>query len=234
MHMQQFLVRFVQVPRSGSRGSRLMSSSAGASAASASTNSTSNRNRNRRFSYPKISRLGIVADVQYADAPDGADFAGKEIRRYRNSLRITRDRLVKKYFEKNKVDAVMQLGDAIDGRAKDHGDQMLQMKAVLDGVKCKGLPRFDVLGNHELYHRIRARRCEKEEEKKILEEECESSRLLVCSAIQNITSRVIQLVFPPPSPPQGSSLRPQNPSLESGRLSTIWSHNTSMSRGVFS
>lgn len=96
-------------------------------------------------------RLGLIADVQYADADDGSDFSGKHMRHFRNTLRVL-DRAVERWNAEG-VDAVVQLGDLIDGCNRRLGTSRQALDAVLASLSCLACPRrFDVLGNHELYN----------------------------------------------------------------------------------
>jgi len=108
-----------------------------------------------------INKIGVIADIQYCDRDDGPNFDGTEFRRYRESLNVT-TRAVKS-FQAYDVGAIIQLGDAIDGHSKDFlTDFNETLSPILDipssKVKCvdsknhpQSIPRFDVLGNHELY-----------------------------------------------------------------------------------
>jgi len=108
-----------------------------------------------------INEIGVIADIQYCDRDDGPNFDGTEFRRYRESLNVTKR--AAKSFQAHDVGAVIQLGDAIDGHSKDFlTDFNETLSAILDIPSSKdnsidskkhpqSIPRFDVLGNHELY-----------------------------------------------------------------------------------
>lgn len=92
-------------------------------------------------------RCGVVADVQYADVPDGWDFHRTRRRFYRGSLQSLLSAC--KTFDEMNVDVVLQLGDFLDGKAKGHEEEALRrVTAPLDALKC---PVLHVLGNHEMY-----------------------------------------------------------------------------------
>jgi manganese-dependent ADP-ribose/CDP-alcohol diphosphatase len=101
--------------------------------------------------------FGVIADVQYADAPDGSDFKKTVVRRYRNSLNILKaaveDWMASK--ETGGIKMVLQLGDLLDGRCAkiQTCDKMNCLKSVLDVLEKipSNVPRFDLIGNHELY-----------------------------------------------------------------------------------
>eukprot|EP00931_Biecheleriopsis_adriatica_P050963 TRINITY_DN29523_c0_g1_i1.p1 TRINITY_DN29523_c0_g1~~TRINITY_DN29523_c0_g1_i1.p1 ORF type:complete len:383 (+),score=63.40 TRINITY_DN29523_c0_g1_i1:134-1282(+) len=94
--------------------------------------------------------LGLIADIQYADCEDGSDFSGEEQRYYRNSLEITRRAV--DFWNRENVDAIVQLGDIIDGCNDKLENGSKALPAVLE-VLGKATPRrFDLIGNHELYN----------------------------------------------------------------------------------
>lgn len=102
--------------------------------------------------------LGVVADVQYADADDGADFKRTVVRRYRNALTVL-SRAVDAWRAQPArrgypVQCVAQLGDLLDGRCRERdGNAEVCLRRVLDALDRMGpdVPRCDVIGNHELY-----------------------------------------------------------------------------------
>merc|ERR1719352_467374 len=96
-------------------------------------------------------RIGLIADVQYADADDGSDFAKTETRYFRNALKILASAV--EVWNARGVDTVVQLGDIIDGSNSKAGESEKALSTVL-GVfgRCKARRRFDLVGNHELYN----------------------------------------------------------------------------------
>lgn len=97
-------------------------------------------------------RLGIIGDIQYADVEDGSDFSGKERRYFRNALRIAQSAI--EIFNANGCDAVVQMGDVIDGLNSKGGNSEVALFTVLNVLNesTARLGRFDLVGNHELYN----------------------------------------------------------------------------------
>ena len=50
------------------------------------------------------------------------------------------------------VDAVVQLGDIIDGCNSKLGESEKALKTVLEVLSKSPVPRYDLIGNHELYN----------------------------------------------------------------------------------
>lgn len=105
--------------------------------------------------------FGLIADVQYADIPDGASFDGSERRFYRSALDEAR-RAASFWSTASSssprcaadgVSFALQLGDAIDGvnarRSPSTADAALaEVLRALAGPQR--LPLLHVVGNHEL------------------------------------------------------------------------------------
>ena len=109
-----------------------------------------------------INKLGVLADIQYCDEDDGLNFDGTQLRRYRESLNVTRRAGVS--FEKFEVGAILQLGDALDMKSKEYYERafndmlspILQIPPpnnleISKKILPTSIPRLDVMGNHELY-----------------------------------------------------------------------------------
>eukprot|EP00287_Rhodomonas_sp_CCMP768_P009590 CAMPEP_0196742384 /NCGR_PEP_ID=MMETSP1091-20130531/46442_1 /TAXON_ID=302021 /ORGANISM="Rhodomonas sp., Strain CCMP768" /LENGTH=201 /DNA_ID=CAMNT_0042088411 /DNA_START=247 /DNA_END=849 /DNA_ORIENTATION=- len=98
--------------------------------------------------------FGIIADVQYADAADGSDFAKTVVRRYRQSLRLLRGAVTSWNRRKHSpISFIAQLGDLVDGCNAGLGQSVQAMDAVLNELgrsKCKEI--YHLIGNHELYN----------------------------------------------------------------------------------
>eukprot|EP00434_Breviolum_minutum_P032453 symbB.v1.2.028698.t1/scaffold3068.1/size68108/4 len=92
-------------------------------------------------------RLGLIADIQYADCDDGTDFSGMERRYFRNSLNIAR-----RAVDCWNAEGVVQLGDIIDGCNSKLKQSEKALKTVLDVLSRSPVPRYDLMGNHELYN----------------------------------------------------------------------------------
>lgn len=93
--------------------------------------------------WASVHRLGLLADIQYADVADGSDFSGREIRRYRGSLdvvsRAIRDRFTR--ASRPVVQALINLGDIVDGKAKPNFAQdFAKVEAVLDELQHTASP----------------------------------------------------------------------------------------------
>jgi len=98
-----------------------------------------------------VLRLGLIADIQYADCDDGSDFSGREKRRFRNSLKVLQDAVA--CFNDHGVDAIVQLGDIIDGCNAKVGASESAMSTVLNVFGRSTSPvRYDLVGNHDLYN----------------------------------------------------------------------------------
>lgn len=94
-------------------------------------------------------KFGVIGDIQYADCADGSDFLGYQPRYFRRTLDMVRDAV--RRWTKEEVDFAVQMGDVIDGRNAEAGASLEAMHAVLSEFPA-GLPRLDLLGNHELYN----------------------------------------------------------------------------------
>mmetsp|Transcript_63428 Transcript_63428/g.178506 ORF Transcript_63428/g.178506 Transcript_63428/m.178506 type:complete len:367 (+) Transcript_63428:89-1189(+) len=100
-------------------------------------------------------RIGLIADIQYADADDGTDFDGKEHRHFRNALRIAEAAV--DCWNAFNVDYVVQLGDIIDGCNSKLGATESAMRTVIRALeRSTAKRRFDLVGNHELYNVARS------------------------------------------------------------------------------
>jgi manganese-dependent ADP-ribose/CDP-alcohol diphosphatase len=110
---------------------------------------------------PKFT-FGIVADIQYADIPDGTSYAGVP-RYYRHSLEVARH--AAQHYQTDKVSLVLNLGDIVDGKAQDlkgHGGEPLPdgvdpgHSAIDDVLEALSVythgPILHTYGNHELYN----------------------------------------------------------------------------------
>lgn len=120
-----------------------------------------------------VSKLGLLADIQYADIPDGSDFSGEQFRRYRNSKSLAEKAVEQRFTRKRKerkdvdhpeveesemhceeerepaVQALINLGDIVDAQSGTENfiRDLARVNAVLDRV---GVPVLDLVGNHEL------------------------------------------------------------------------------------
>lgn len=105
--------------------------------------------------------FGIIADIQYADIPDGYSYSGAA-RYYRHSLETARH--AAEHFQREKLPLVLNLGDIIDGKCQDveqHGGEMVPdgidpgHSAVDDVVQALSDYEGVIIhtyGNHEMYN----------------------------------------------------------------------------------
>ena len=75
-------------------------------------------------------RIGVIADIQYADCEDGTDFSGAQRRTYRGSLTTAR-RATASWEAGGGLALLAQLGDLLDGRAGAQGTRDQDCAAVL-------------------------------------------------------------------------------------------------------
>mmetsp|Transcript_41466 Transcript_41466/g.119539 ORF Transcript_41466/g.119539 Transcript_41466/m.119539 type:complete len:362 (-) Transcript_41466:160-1245(-) len=99
-----------------------------------------------------VLRLGLIADIQFADIDDAPCYFGSGWRRYRNSLNVARAAV--DVWNTAKVDAVVQLGDVIDGHnaTKGCGTRAALAAVSTELDRCTAPKRFDLIGNHEIYN----------------------------------------------------------------------------------
>jgi manganese-dependent ADP-ribose/CDP-alcohol diphosphatase len=96
-------------------------------------------------------RLGLISDIQYADQDDGTDFSGEEQRHFRHALQIVANAV--DTFNAQGVDAIVQLGDIIDGSNARLDASETALETVLSVfAEAHASTRFDLIGNHELYN----------------------------------------------------------------------------------
>jgi manganese-dependent ADP-ribose/CDP-alcohol diphosphatase len=93
-------------------------------------------------------RIGLMGDIQYANADDGSGYhAG---RHYRNSLVVTEWAV--QAFNNGMMDAVVTLGDMIDSKCATGCGSLVGLERVTSTLSRLNMPRYDVVGNHELYN----------------------------------------------------------------------------------
>ncbi|XP_069125147.1 manganese-dependent ADP-ribose/CDP-alcohol diphosphatase-like [Argopecten irradians] len=97
-----------------------------------------------------ICKLGIIADVQYADLEDRYNFTKTRLRFYRKALVLLK-RAVKAWTDE-KVECVLQLGDIIDGFNKAENASSSALATVNEVFKLFPGPIYHTWGNHELYN----------------------------------------------------------------------------------
>lgn len=93
--------------------------------------------------------FGVIADVQYADIPDGHSFVG--IPRYYQHSLLVLQRAVQKWNNHQKLKFVMNFGDIVDGRCpKDQSVDVV--KEVINEFEKFNGPVYHMIGNHCLYN----------------------------------------------------------------------------------
>lgn len=94
--------------------------------------------------------LGLLSDAQYADTADGLSAWGIA-RHYRASLGIAQ--AAAKAFSSARAQAVVHLGDAIDGKAQSGpGGSVSALAALQAALSSAGAPVHYLLGNHGFYN----------------------------------------------------------------------------------
>lgn len=99
--------------------------------------------------------IGLIADVQYADVPDGPNFEKTSVRYFRHSL-VSLRKAVRHWSRVPNLKLVVNLGDLIDGRNKASGKTTQALRDVSEAFKPCEVPIAHVIGNHELYNLDRA------------------------------------------------------------------------------
>jgi manganese-dependent ADP-ribose/CDP-alcohol diphosphatase len=104
--------------------------------------------------------MGCIADIQYADIPDGHSFGNP--RYYRHALTVART--AAEHFERERAQCLINLGDIVDGKCQNvaaHGGDAsvvedAGMKAVDEVMEALSVyqsgPIFHAYGNHCLYN----------------------------------------------------------------------------------
>ncbi|CAL1393608.1 unnamed protein product [Linum trigynum] len=97
--------------------------------------------------------FGVIADVQYADIPDGSSFLGVP-RYYRHSITVLQ-RAVRNWNQRQNLSFVVNFGDIVDGYCPKHQSLDAVKKVVSEFQKFNG-PTYHMIGNHCLYNLPRA------------------------------------------------------------------------------
>jgi manganese-dependent ADP-ribose/CDP-alcohol diphosphatase len=103
---------------------------------------------NNKKQQSPIVRIGMLADIQYADVEDGFSYSGNP-RYYRHALKSAV--VAADHFQREKVDVVINLGDTVDGKAGRDTAQLDAVVTALHGTYSHG-PILHVYGNHCLYN----------------------------------------------------------------------------------
>jgi manganese-dependent ADP-ribose/CDP-alcohol diphosphatase len=98
--------------------------------------------------------FGVIADVQYADIPDGRSFLGVP-RYYRHSISVLQ-RAVSRWNTHNNLKFAINFGDIIDGFCPKHKSLWAVQKVLDEFDKFNG-PTYHMFGNHCLYNLPRSK-----------------------------------------------------------------------------
>ena len=93
-------------------------------------------------------KFGVIADVQYADIPDGSNYSKSRFRYYRKAMEKLERASV--WWKEEQASFVINLGDTIDGHNKKNDIQESSMERVLTEMKKSNVPVHSCIGNHEL------------------------------------------------------------------------------------
>jgi manganese-dependent ADP-ribose/CDP-alcohol diphosphatase len=98
--------------------------------------------------------FGVIADVQYADIPDGRSFLGVP-RYYRHSISVLQ-RSVSRWNTHNNLKFAINFGDIIDGFCPKDKSLWAVQKVLDEFGKFNG-PTYHMVGNHCLYNLPRSK-----------------------------------------------------------------------------
>lgn len=90
--------------------------------------------------------FGVIADVQYADIPDGRSFLGVP-RYYRHSIAVLR-RAVQRWNGDKSVRFCINFGDIVDGFCPKDRSLAAVQAVVREFDGFRGGPAYHMLGNH--------------------------------------------------------------------------------------
>jgi manganese-dependent ADP-ribose/CDP-alcohol diphosphatase len=109
------------------------------------------------FQAKMVFRVGLIADVQYADIDDIWNFMKTHKRKYRATLTCLKN-AVDWWLTQDKMNLVIDLGDAIDGFRNTDRDMGMHAltKVMKQWKRIEGMKVPHLLGNHELYKFTRA------------------------------------------------------------------------------
>ncbi|CAN8274015.1 unnamed protein product [Cochlearia groenlandica] len=93
--------------------------------------------------------FGVIADVQYADIPDGKSFLGVP-RYYRNSILVLQ-KAVESWNRHGNLKFVINMGDIVDGFCPKDQSLSATKKIVQEFDRFNG-PVYHMIGNHCLYN----------------------------------------------------------------------------------
>ena len=110
----------------------------------------------RAASEPPLFSMGLIADVQYANLPNGTNHDGNHRRYYRGSLAALERAVEYWRAQRPPLACVAQLGDLIDGKNKDSNESAAALEATIGQLKRAQCPLVSVVGNHDLTNFSRA------------------------------------------------------------------------------
>ena len=112
-----------------------------------------------------IAVFGLITDIQYARCENGISYDKKRIRYYENSVNLVRNAVQAWKKEEKELNTrfkfIIQLGDIIDGKAKQNNESIESMNLVLnelkklfsdDEINKQNLKLLHIWGNHEMYN----------------------------------------------------------------------------------
>ena len=112
--------------------------------------------RQQQQQAPPLFSFGVIADVQWADIPDGTGFGGRDRRYFRGALAVLTAAV--DYWGAVRPTFVAQLGDLVDGKSKQNGARggsaaaLEAARAQLRRLPCRVV---SLVGNHDLYNHPR-------------------------------------------------------------------------------
>ncbi|CAO2200378.1 unnamed protein product [Urochloa humidicola] len=104
---------------------------------------------------PPLFSFGVIADVQYADIPDGRSFLGVP-RYYRHSLSVLRRAVQSWNTAAGDVRFCVNFGDIVDGTCPRDRSLSAVRAVAREFDAFRGGPSYHMLGNHCLYNLPRA------------------------------------------------------------------------------
>jgi manganese-dependent ADP-ribose/CDP-alcohol diphosphatase len=92
--------------------------------------------------------FGVIADIQYVDAPDAMNFQGTMMRRYRQSLNIFQEAINSWTSLKPKPACAIVLGDILDGKTASMNNQYDCLSKILKATQKASFDVHYCFGNH--------------------------------------------------------------------------------------
>lgn len=96
--------------------------------------------------------FGVIADIQYANVPNGLNYSRTRERYYRNSLCLLRGAIKEWNEECVAPKFILQLGDVIDGCNSQIKASEEALKTVINHFTNCVAPVHHIWGNHEFYN----------------------------------------------------------------------------------